>query len=86
MKYQDCSLIIFCVYFYILSISWLYIERSVAFMYMPRVRNADDARLEIDALRKERVLMMRLRQVLARERQRISANVKSETDYLIPLN
>ncbi len=52
---------------------------------MARVRNADDARLEIDALRKERALLIRLRNVLARERHRSSGSVKTETDHLFSL-
>ena len=44
---------------------------------MPRVRSADDARLEIEALRREKVLLSRLRELLARERDRIGGGLRA---------
>jgi len=44
---------------------------------MPRVRSADDARLEIEAVRREKVLLSRLREVLARERDRLGAGMRA---------
>ena len=44
---------------------------------MPRVRSAEDARLEIEALRREKVLLSRLREVLARERDRLGGGMRA---------
>ena len=42
---------------------------------MPRVCNSEDAKVEVDAIRKERYLLIRLRELLIQERARLSGDV-----------